>query len=694
MYHIFADNNLIYQPENPKLRLINPKLTVEMGKAGSLEFGLPPTHEHYGNLQQLKTLLTVYMDNEELFRGRVFSNKRNFNNVRDIYGEGNLSYLVDSVQMGEKYTGKSHALFRKIIAAHNAMVKDSWKQFEVGNITVDNVDVFLAGQSEEIEDQETGKFNYKQIAINSITDNWQTSFDYIESCLIDYEGGYLRTRYDATTGKTYIDWLKDYYGTATQTIEFGKNMLDLTEESSPEELFTVLIPLGDENLTIESVNNGSKELANADLVAKYGRIVKTNIFDNVTNPQTLLENGRRYLANNAAMEVTITITAVDLHLINPSIRSIYLGDKVHVLSPGHELNDRDLVCTKIEYDLANPANTVYTFGKPKQTLTERYRKDKKAQDAQTGRSGGGGGGGAGDKNDEEIKKTKEFFEGWIKVEEEEKLVTIGAIYKRFTDESQKTTEMARVLGINLDAPQGEIDIFALDGTSKKNAKNIAELQVKVDESGKSIISMDADLVTVKSEVLNIDDKVLKFDGKIKALEGKFDELDAGTLWVDKTIRAKSLYAELIGGDTIRIGDNDIMKHKHKLTVVDGTVYLGAADYSGSGYSFNIADTKYFKDAVSAAGAASLTYTTSILKNTSNPPLEYYHIKVNAKNKDGNVIKSREFDTSTSVYRHGRDSVTINYADMVKTGSGTSGGGWIKVKATATNGKSQERTFYI
>ena len=116
MYHIFADNNLIYQPENPKLRLISPKLTVEMGKAGSLEFSMPPTHEQYGNLQQLKTLLTVYSDNEELFRGRVFSNKRNFNNVRDIYGEGNLSYLVDSVQMGEKYTGKSHDLFKKIIA--------------------------------------------------------------------------------------------------------------------------------------------------------------------------------------------------------------------------------------------------------------------------------------------------------------------------------------------------------------------------------------------------------------------------------------------------------------------------------------------------------------------------------------------------------------------------------------------------
>lgn len=48
-------------------------------------------------------------------------------------------------------------------------------------------------------------------------------------------------------------------------------MLDLTEEISAEDVFTVLIPLGDENLTIESVNNGRDELVDEAAVQRYGR---------------------------------------------------------------------------------------------------------------------------------------------------------------------------------------------------------------------------------------------------------------------------------------------------------------------------------------------------------------------------------------------------------------------------------------
>lgn len=251
MFYIYANGKSIYQPMDNNLSLIQPKLTLEMGKAGSLQFQIPPSNQYYNALSQLTTIITVEMDDVEIFRGRVLTNNRNFNNIRTVYCEGNLAYLVDSVQKAEKYEGKAHALFRKIIAAHNARVEAS-KQFTVGNITVENRDVLLTGKSDDIEDAETGKFDYKQIALNSIADEWQNTFEFIETCLIDFTGGYLRTRRSGNT--TYIDLLADYNSTATQEIEFGKNMLDLTEDVSAEDVFTVLIPLGDENLTIESVN--------------------------------------------------------------------------------------------------------------------------------------------------------------------------------------------------------------------------------------------------------------------------------------------------------------------------------------------------------------------------------------------------------------------------------------------------------
>ena len=456
MFYIYANGKSIYQPMDNTLSLFAPKLTLEMGKAGSLQFQIPPNNKYYNAPPQLTTTITVEMDDTEIFRGRVLTNNRNFNNIRTIYCEGDLAYLVDSVQKAEKYDGKAHALFRKIIAAHNARVEAS-KQFTVGNITVEDRDVLLTGKSDDIQDAETGKFDYKQIAINSIADEWQNTFEFIETCLIDYTGGYLRTR--RQNGVTYVDLLADYGTTTTQDIEFGKNLLDLTEEVSAEDVFTVLIPLGDENLTIESVNNGSDELVDAAAVARYGRIVKTHVFDSVNEPSTLLENGRRYLASNVNVPMTITVKAVDMHLVDPNASPIFVGDKVHVTSVPHGMLDT-LTCTKIEYDIENPANNTYTFGTPKQSLTERYRKDKAKQNSEGSHGGGGAGGGAaGGAAEEEAKKQlDEFFDAWINVNPEAAHIDLGTLYKKFNDAKEVLESSC---GISLDAPTGNINIKTL-----------------------------------------------------------------------------------------------------------------------------------------------------------------------------------------------------------------------------------------
>ena len=474
MFYIYADGKSIFQPMDNSLSLFAPKLTLEMGKAGALSFQIPPSNRYYNALPQLTTMITVEMDDVEIFRGRVLTNNRNFNNVRTIYCEGDLAYLVDTVQKAERYNGKTHDLFRKIIEAHNKRAGAD-KQFLVGNITIENRDVVLSGKSDEVQDEETGKFDYKQIAINSIADEWQNSFDFIQSCLIDYTGGYLRTR--RQNGKTYIDLLLDYGNTATQDIEFGKNMLDLTEEVSAEDVFTVLIPLGDENLTIESVNNGSDELVDATAVQRYGRIVKTHVFDSVNTPETLLENGRRFLASNVNVPITLTVKAVDMHLVDPNASPIYVGDKVHVISAVHGMAD-ELVCTKIEYDLENPANNTYTFGTPKQSLTERYRKDKAKQDAEQTRGGGGGGGGAGEAASEEAKKTlDEFFDAWINVDKEAAHIDLGTLYKKYK-ESVEILESS--CGISMDAPSGNINIKTLRQEFDDMGTKLAEQSAYID----------------------------------------------------------------------------------------------------------------------------------------------------------------------------------------------------------------------
>lgn len=578
MFYIYANGKSIFQPMDSSLPLFSPKLTLEIGKAGSLAFQIPPTNKYYNALPQLSTVITVEMDDEEIFRGRVLTNNRTFNKIRTIYSEGALAYLVDSVQKGEKFEGKAHTLFRNIIDAHNARV-EAKKRFVVGDITVENRDVLLAGKSDDIQDVETGKFDFNQIALNSIVDEWMNSLDYIETALIDFIGGYLRVR--RQNGVNYIDWLADYGNTAVQEIEFGKNLLDLTEEVSAEDVFTVLIPLGDDNLTIASVNNGSDELVDAQAVAQYGRIVKTHVFEGVNTAATLLENGQRFLANHTNLPVTFTVKAVDMHLVDPNASPIRVGDRVHVTSIPHDVLDY-LTCTKIEYDMENPANNTYTFGNPKPTLTERYRKDKK-------KNKGGGGGAAEAASEETQEKLDELFDAWINVDPSAGHIDLGTLYEKYKND---VTVLKNQCGIDLDAPSGNINIKNLREAVDENTNEIRKSAARID-----LINND---LTTKIQL-------------IVARADSFEELEAGhyaaiTLRVDDVESAIDLKADSVNVESLR---TSLVSTQQELTAAKDVLTKTCGikmDASGSSANVNITT---LKSTVDAQGDTIASHGTSI-----------------------------------------------------------------------------------
>jgi len=534
MFSVYADGQLIYFPLEEDLTIHTPKLTLEIGKAGSFQFGLPPTNRYYDRLSQLRTIITVHYDGEEIFRGRVLTINRGFNKIRQVYCEGDLAYLVDSVQKGEKYIGTTHDLFRKIVANHNVRV-EAHKQFVVGNITIPNRSIILAGTSEEIEDAETGAFDYNQIALNSMVDDWKTSFDFIEDTIIDFCGGYLRTRRVGET--TYLDLLADYGSTSIQRIDFGRNLIDLTEEVKAEDVFTVLIPLGDDNLTIASVNNGNDELVDAVGVSLFGRIVKTNVFDNVSDPNTLMENGLRMLSEHENMPITITVKAVDMHMLDGSGGKIRIGDKVYVNSAPHDIT-RYLTCTKIEYDLDNHANDTYVFGNPKQTMTQRYRKDKAKEEKKSkshgshsgGSAGGAAAGAAADELEEFAKNEGKRIDAWLNVEPDQGHINLGAFYEKwntdrmlfknnvgidldavagriniFADHTQYEKDrstLKRKVGIDLDSPKGTVDIFSMNENLNAQGKQIQKSEARIQtlaDSDAAQIKQFADFKTATTQ---------------------------------------------------------------------------------------------------------------------------------------------------------------------------------------------------
>lgn len=538
MFTIYANNELIYDPLNPSYYLFSPKLKLEFGKAGSLEFRIPPDNVYYRSLKQLKTVITVQLDGTEIFRGRVFSIETDFNNLKTIYCEGDLAYLMDSVQKAEKYDGTTHALFSRIIAAHNARV-EAYKRFTVGSVTVENRSIKLTGQSGD-ENPNVGNIDYKQIAIDSVVDDWNSTYDCIQNWLIDYEGGYLRTRY--VNGTTYLDFLANKNNTATQEIEFGVNLLDLTQEVTAEELFTVLVPLGDDNLTVKSVNNNSDEIVDEAAVQEYGRIVRTQVFNNVTEPSTLLENGKRFLAEKSNVPVTITVKAVDMHLVDPNAAAIQVGDRVHLVSSPHKLVEY-LTCTEIEYDLENPENNTYTFGNPRQSLTQRYREDKRKQEDTYSSSGAGGsavsaGGAAGSVASAEAKKEanevkNQIYDEWIDIDPNnpDGIGSLGGLYRQFASDKKVLEQQ---VGIDFNAQEGNINLYAMKTQVDENTRKTSENKAYVDAQ---ITDTKSQLSLVTSRVNDVEDKEdahyaelkLWADDTESVIEGKADKIQLTAL---------------------------------------------------------------------------------------------------------------------------------------------------------------------
>lgn len=372
MYTIHADGQLLYSSQSNDVEsiVLTPKLALDVESAGNLSFVLPPGNRMHGSLKKLKGMLTVEQDGKQLARCRVTETENDNYNQQSVYCEGDRAFLRDSVHAPYSYEGTVHGLFQKLLDNHNNQV-EAEKQFVLGVITA-----VSEGETTEV-----------------LCEVYSSTADEMDERLLSAYGGYLRTRTEE--GIHYLDWVEHYGDENEQPIEFGVNLLDLTDKADAGDVFTVLIPLGasglgesgeyDEPLTIESVNNGLNYIQDDDAVALYGKIWRTYTWSHVEDAAKLLEKGREYLKTGIALE-TLTLKAVDMHFVDGNVQPIRLGDRVRILSNPHGL-DKVMLCTQIEIDLLNPENTLYTFGEKPRTLTENV---VQTQEAVGGRGGGGG----------------------------------------------------------------------------------------------------------------------------------------------------------------------------------------------------------------------------------------------------------------------------------------------------------------
>lgn len=215
-----------------------------------------------------------------LYCGRSITDQRDFEYTGRITCEGELSYLLDTIQRPHTYgsqSGEIHkadtniVIFKRLIEEHNSQVEKE-KQFEIGIVDIDSVE------------------------IKTLATNYETTWDFINTNFLEKYEGYLRVRYENNV--RYLDYVKQYGKVSTQAIRFGENLLDFQKYVKAEDIKTAIIPIGApigaNNVTIKTAegHDGTDYIYSPEAVELYGWICDKVDFPDINNPNTLLKKHR------------------------------------------------------------------------------------------------------------------------------------------------------------------------------------------------------------------------------------------------------------------------------------------------------------------------------------------------------------------------------------------------------------------
>lgn len=347
-----AENTVIHSDGTD--RISGGKVAKSINAVDSFSFTIYPNNVGYDLLKPLTTSVKVYDESadKDIFIGRVLKCPDSMDErgliCRKVTCEGRLGWLYDSVQPYVEYkmVGISTVL-SSFLSKHNAQVGAD-KRIELGQVTV------------------TASNNY------TYTANWDKTMDVIADKFIGKFGGEIQLR--DKDGKVYLDYLENIgHGTDT-TIELAVNLKTISREVDETAVITRLYPLGakltdsEKRLTIGTVNGGKDYIGDSSLVAKYGVISGTQIWDDVTLASNLLGKGKEYLKSVNRAKVQYQITALDLSRIDRHIEQFELGCWYRVKNSLMGI-DEDLRIVGISIDLDNPQASQLTFGDRFETLS-------------------------------------------------------------------------------------------------------------------------------------------------------------------------------------------------------------------------------------------------------------------------------------------------------------------------------------
>lgn len=471
------------------LRLSDPKLHLEVNSAGTLEFSIAPDNVGYDKLVPMKTQFIVMRSdspekngtrqrNEIIWFGRALTIDTDIYKVKSIHCEGGLSYLNDVV-----YRDNSEGTFWNATQPVGVMLYSTWndiqdnvhhklRSYDVfgyvyahtteGSFELPKAPLRIPGVVFEANDQyktkywglepiisndqETQNFFFDQASLSQtnyastsgiLNPDDMTALDLVTG-LLDATGGYYwvsLVETDAPNGLDRIYGMQLHLALTlkepnenyqSQTIRFGENLTDYTENEDGSSFWTAVHPYGtfegkDRSSTLTKNQLGSKgttpikklnwHVESAadnypsiiivdDLAKEYGIIVKDldagtlsmseqliGMSINAIDSLNIVERKSGSNSWTSALR-DVTITGVDMTFMGADYNMIDLMDSVHIISEPHGV-DTYLNVTSIDVDLQRPENSVYVLNG---TLERNMAESNGYSGSSSGSSSGSGGG--------------------------------------------------------------------------------------------------------------------------------------------------------------------------------------------------------------------------------------------------------------------------------------------------------------
>ena len=404
MYKIYAypagnlnNRQLLYEPGNRNAILLSPKLTREVSKAGSLYFTMDRSHPLYDSLPKMRTVVSVLQDGREAWRGRILNHEADWYNRRVMYCEGALAFLNDSCLTPFNFEGTLKEFLQHLLDAHNSMMGDPLKCFELGTVTAALGDL---------------RVHFGDADQYGVGEDYGSTWDILSKMVLKIFGGYVYVTYNTTTGYNVLNYCDQAYEAGRQTaqkIEYGVNLLDLTEKTDTTGLMTRVYPMGNKHTVTEtkwywkilwwgkSYTESHEEcygitdtdsatinkylpdgftynlqqgyIESTEAVRKFGYICKDRQYDTDSDNDTFAA-AVQDLQQNHMMSTSYTVKSVDLVDAGFDTERLDFACYAQIISAPHSV-DAVMLCTKLVEQLDDTSKKDFCFGMTRKTLTDR-----------------------------------------------------------------------------------------------------------------------------------------------------------------------------------------------------------------------------------------------------------------------------------------------------------------------------------